>query len=100
MLCPHRYQGSIKKGDTMYNMSADRKKTRVPRLVRMHSDEMEEVPSVTAGQIAAVFGVDCNSGTCSPPATHCACTPTHAGPARRTAHHSTMNMKSSAELLF
>ena len=66
MLCPHRYQGSIKKGDTMYNMSADRKKTRVPRLVRMHSDEMEEVPSVTAGQIAAVFGVDCNSGTCSP----------------------------------
>jgi elongation factor G len=29
--------------------------------VRMHSDEMEEVSSVTAGDVVAMFGVDCAS---------------------------------------
>jgi translation elongation factor EF-G len=33
----------------------------VPKLVRMHSDEMEEVSSVTAGDVVAMFGVDCAS---------------------------------------
>ena len=49
-------------GDTIHNM-ADGSKVRVPKLVRMHSNEMEEVPSASAGDIVAMFGVDCRSGT-------------------------------------
>ncbi len=34
------YQGSFKRGDLIYNI-ADGRKLKVPRVVRMHSDEME-----------------------------------------------------------
>jgi len=34
------YQGHLKKGDFIYN-TRTMKRTRVARLVRMHSDEME-----------------------------------------------------------
>ena len=39
---PHHsvYQGSIKRGGWLYNMK-NQKKVKVPRLVRMHSDEMQ-----------------------------------------------------------
>jgi len=55
------YQGTLKKGLTVYNARTD-KKVKIPRVVRMHSNEMEEVQEVGAGEICAVFGVDCASG--------------------------------------
>lgn len=55
------YQGKVNKGDTIYN-SANGKKVKVPRLVRMHSAEMNDVDSASAGDIVAMFGVDCASG--------------------------------------
>ncbi|XP_045029557.1 elongation factor G, mitochondrial isoform X2 [Daphnia magna] len=55
------YQGMLKKGDNLYN-TRTRKKIRVARLVRMHSNEMEDVNEVYAGDICALFGVDCASG--------------------------------------
>ncbi|KPI45471.1 Elongation factor G, mitochondrial [Cyphellophora attinorum] len=55
------YQGKIKKGSYLYNARND-KRVKIPRIVRMHSDEMEEVNEVGAGEICAVFGVECASG--------------------------------------
>ena len=55
------YQGELKKGDTVYN-SRTGKKVKVGRLVRMHSDEMEEIDECGSGDIVALFGVDCASG--------------------------------------
>ncbi|KAL1297873.1 hypothetical protein AAFC00_006395 [Neodothiora populina] len=55
------YQGSLRKGASVYNARTD-KKVKIPRIVRMHSNEMEEVNEIGAGEICAVFGVDCASG--------------------------------------
>ena len=55
------YQGAMKKGDFMYNLR-DGKKVKIGRLVRMHSDEMEDIDEASAGDIVATFGVDCYSG--------------------------------------
>ena len=56
------YQGTVRKGDTIYNLSAGEKKVKVPRLVRMHSDEMHDIESASAGDIVALFGIECASG--------------------------------------
>ncbi|KAI9078460.1 hypothetical protein K1719_039556 [Acacia pycnantha] len=55
------YEGVIRKGEFIININTG-KKLKVPRLVRMHSDEMEDIQEAHAGQIVAVFGVDCASG--------------------------------------
>ncbi len=55
------YQGQLAKGDTVYN-SRTGKKTKIGRLCRMHSNEMEEIEACGSGDIVALFGVDCASG--------------------------------------
>ncbi|KAH6619292.1 mitochondrial elongation factor g 1-like protein [Chaetomium sp. MPI-SDFR-AT-0129] len=55
------YQGTLRKGQYLFNARND-KKVRIPRIVRMHSNEMEDVSEIGAGEICAVFGVDCASG--------------------------------------
>ncbi len=56
------YQGKITKGEFIVNCSAGEKKVKVPRLVRMHSAEMNEINEAQAGDIVALFGVECASG--------------------------------------
>ncbi|XP_038208854.1 elongation factor G, mitochondrial [Zerene cesonia] len=55
------YQGMLKRGEYIYN-SRTSKRVKISRLVRMHSNNMEEVNEVLAGDIFALFGVDCASG--------------------------------------
>jgi len=55
------YQGSLKKGDEIYN-TRSRQKVKIGRLVRMHADSMEDIPFAGAGDIVALFGIDCASG--------------------------------------
>lgn len=55
------YQGSLKKGSFITNVKTG-KKIKVPRLVRMHAADMEDVDELGAGEIGAMFGVDCASG--------------------------------------
>lgn len=55
------YQGTLRKGEFIYN-SRTGKKAKVGRLVRMHSNEMEDIDEAPAGDIVALFGIDCASG--------------------------------------
>jgi len=54
------YQGMLKKGNPIINVN-DGKKIKLARIVRMHSDEMEEIDEAHAGDVVAMFGVDCRS---------------------------------------
>ncbi len=55
------YQGALSKGSTVINVR-DGKKIKIGRLVRMHSDQMEDIDQIQAGFIGALFGIDCASG--------------------------------------
>ncbi|MFH0845684.1 MAG: elongation factor G [Pseudomonadota bacterium] len=55
------YQGSLSKGNDLIN-TRSRKKIKVGRLVRMHADDMEDITRAEAGDIVALFGVECFSG--------------------------------------
>jgi elongation factor G len=54
------YQGTLRKGMNVLNISSG-KRAKIPRLVRMHANEMEDVESASAGDVVAVFGVECAS---------------------------------------
>lgn len=83
------YQGKLSKGDNIFNVRTGRKvnklvsakfetnatpnvsddclttvsdQVRLSRLVRLHSNQMEDVTEVYAGDIFALFGIDCASG--------------------------------------
>jgi elongation factor G len=71
------YRGTLRRGDPIIN-SRTQKKVKVGRLVRMHSDEMQEIDDAGAGDIVALFGVDCASGdTFTAPGTHVSLTSMH-----------------------
>ncbi|XP_040284086.1 elongation factor G, mitochondrial [Bufo bufo] len=55
------YQGMLKKSDYIYNTRTG-KRVRVQRLVRLHADSMEDLDTAFAGDICALFGIDCASG--------------------------------------
>ena len=54
------YQGMLKKGEYITNVN-DGKKVKLNRIVRMHSDEMEDVTEAGSGEVVAMFGIDCRS---------------------------------------
>ncbi len=56
------YQGTISKGDFIVNCTRDLKRLKIPRIVRMHSNEMNDIETASAGDIVALFGVECASG--------------------------------------
>jgi elongation factor G len=56
------YQGKVAAGDTIFNVSNEMRKVRVPRMFRMHSEDREEIPSAEAGDIVAFYGVEASSG--------------------------------------
>ncbi|MEZ5941424.1 MAG: elongation factor G [Planctomycetaceae bacterium] len=55
------YQGKITKGESYVNTRTG-KKVRFGRLVRMHSNDREDIDVAEAGDIVAVVGIDCASG--------------------------------------
>ena len=55
------YQGTIRKGEELFNVRS-RQRFKVGRLVRMHADSMVDIQEAGAGDIVALFGIDCASG--------------------------------------
>jgi elongation factor G len=55
------YQGRLGRGSSVVN-SRTKKRHKVGRLGRMHAADMEEIEEAFAGDIVAMFGIDCASG--------------------------------------
>lgn len=55
------YQGEVRKGSEITNTRTG-KRVKVGRLGRMHADQMEDIESAQAGDIVALFGIECASG--------------------------------------
>ncbi|KAA3674356.1 elongation factor G [Paragonimus westermani] len=55
------YQGCLHRGDMIVNTRTKRR-LRVPRLGRLNVTDFEDLDAIYAGDIAALFGVDCFSG--------------------------------------
>jgi elongation factor G len=55
------YQGTLAKGATVVNVREGRK-IKIGRVARMHASEMENVEALVAGNIGALFGIECASG--------------------------------------
>ena len=62
------YQGTLKKGDTVRlaprgsDNWKETKTAKVVKLVKMHSNELEEVDRISAGEIGGAEGLECSSG--------------------------------------
>ena len=56
------YQGMLQKGGTYYDQRSGQKQ-RISRIFRMHAEQREELDTAEAGDIVAVIGIDCASGT-------------------------------------
>lgn len=54
------YQGKLKRGNYITNVS-NGKRIKLARIVRMHSDDMEEIDEAGSGEVVAMFGIDCKS---------------------------------------
>ena len=55
------YQGKVTKGSFIFNTRTGQK-VKLGRIVRMHSDKMEDIEEAGSGDIIAMFGVDCAAG--------------------------------------
>jgi elongation factor G len=55
------YQGTIAKGSNIVN-SRTKRRHKVGRLIRMHASQMEDISDACAGDIVAMFGIECASG--------------------------------------
>jgi elongation factor G len=55
------YQGTIKKAGELYN-TRGKNDFKAGRLIRMHAERMEDIDEAYAGDIVALFGIDCVSG--------------------------------------
>ena len=55
------YQGTVKKGVDLLNVRAQRR-FKVGRLVRIHSNSMEDISEAGPGDIVGLFGIECASG--------------------------------------
>ncbi|PKK91105.1 MAG: elongation factor G [Candidatus Wallbacteria bacterium HGW-Wallbacteria-1] len=55
------YQGTVSKGDELFNTRSN-KRFKVGRLIRMHANQTEDITTAYAGDIVALFGIECVSG--------------------------------------